>query len=440
MNLKRQLLLVSLLTLMLPWAGCQFIRETESALRGSQQQMLSGTARAIADALSRYPEHFTPPAEALAETDNQLYAHALETAPAIDGYFDDWTVPEAGTRRLEGTDGPVRVAFGLYGAFLYLYVAVRDDEVVYADTAAIRAADGPPWSDLVQLVSANPPYSEEQFIFGAEAPGMVLPVVVNDYAIAAEASVRATWQDVPRGYQLEARLPRGRLDSHVGIAVRDTASSDDPGTWTRTYTGGAPGRLIGQSRPLTAISSELVQPGTRMYVTDAAGWRIATAGSIDVASPATPTGIARWLRYAYDLVVESGADAELAEPDPGGREREPYVTTALDGSAAADWFRTSEDNRAIVAVAEPILFGDRHGRRRRPAAGHGRDPQPYQPGPCPAPEPDAHRDARRCCCLARLRHPPLSTNPQAERRRRRCARARPARVPAAELGRTRRDR
>ena len=50
MTLRRQLLLVCLLTLVLPWAGCQFIRETESALREGQQQMLAGTAQAIADA------------------------------------------------------------------------------------------------------------------------------------------------------------------------------------------------------------------------------------------------------------------------------------------------------------------------------------------------------------------------------------------------------
>ena len=48
MTLRRQLLLVSLLTLILPWAGCQFIRETESALREGQQNMLAGTAQAIA--------------------------------------------------------------------------------------------------------------------------------------------------------------------------------------------------------------------------------------------------------------------------------------------------------------------------------------------------------------------------------------------------------
>ena len=58
MNLKRQLLLVSLLTLVLPWAGYQFIHETESALRVGQQQMLGGTAQAIADSLSQYREEF----------------------------------------------------------------------------------------------------------------------------------------------------------------------------------------------------------------------------------------------------------------------------------------------------------------------------------------------------------------------------------------------
>jgi len=59
MNLRRQLLLVSILTLILPWAGCQFIRETESALREGQQQMLAGTARAIADSLSQFSERAT---------------------------------------------------------------------------------------------------------------------------------------------------------------------------------------------------------------------------------------------------------------------------------------------------------------------------------------------------------------------------------------------
>ena len=58
MNLRRQLLLVSLLTLMLPWAGCEFIRETEIALREGQQQMVGDVARAIAGSMRQYDEEF----------------------------------------------------------------------------------------------------------------------------------------------------------------------------------------------------------------------------------------------------------------------------------------------------------------------------------------------------------------------------------------------
>ena len=81
MNLKRQLLLVSLLALMLPWAGCEFINGTETALRSVQQQMLSGTARAIADSLSLYREEFPEAAPSDFRFGDQLYGHPLENAP-----------------------------------------------------------------------------------------------------------------------------------------------------------------------------------------------------------------------------------------------------------------------------------------------------------------------------------------------------------------------
>ena len=51
MRLRTQLLLVSLLTLALPWAGCQYVREFETALRQSQQNSLADGAGAIAAAL-----------------------------------------------------------------------------------------------------------------------------------------------------------------------------------------------------------------------------------------------------------------------------------------------------------------------------------------------------------------------------------------------------
>ena len=125
MNLRRQLLLVSLLTLVLPWAGCQFVRETESALRVGQQQMLSGTALAIADSLSQFPEDFLARDDGRF-SDAQVYGHPLGNAPLIDGYVDDWSISLESLRNLRGADGVIRYAFGVYGRHVYLYVDVRE--------------------------------------------------------------------------------------------------------------------------------------------------------------------------------------------------------------------------------------------------------------------------------------------------------------------------
>ena len=51
MRLRRQLLLLSLLLLSLPWAGCQYVREMEGALQSGQEQSLLATTQALATVL-----------------------------------------------------------------------------------------------------------------------------------------------------------------------------------------------------------------------------------------------------------------------------------------------------------------------------------------------------------------------------------------------------
>jgi len=49
-SIRLQLLIVALTTLVLPWAGCQYARELETALRSSQEQSLLASAGTIANA------------------------------------------------------------------------------------------------------------------------------------------------------------------------------------------------------------------------------------------------------------------------------------------------------------------------------------------------------------------------------------------------------
>ena len=221
MNLKRQLLLVSVLTLVLPWAGYKFVHETELALRAGQQQMLASTARAVADSIAQYREEFPRVALAANAPADQLYGHRLETRPEIDGYFDDWTLERTSLRSLPGTDGPIRFAVGMIDEALYLYVEVADDSVVFERVDNVSAR--PHFADRVDLINISPPYLDEAVIFAAEAPGPVVATIRGEYGLQRDRTILAHWQDVPGGYQVEARIPASKLGTHLGVVVSNTA-------------------------------------------------------------------------------------------------------------------------------------------------------------------------------------------------------------------------
>jgi len=358
MNLKRQLLLVSLLTLVLPWAGYQFIYETEAALRAGQQQMLAGTARAIADSLAQYPEEFPAAHSAPPAFGDQIYGHPLETRPEIDGYFDDWTLERSSLRSLRGTDGPIGFAVGLIDQAVYLYVEVSDRNVVYTRPGAIAPDDGPHFSDRVSLISTSPLYLNETLAFAAEAPGALMVYVRDEYDFSPDPEILSTWRDVPGGYRIEARIPASKLGTHLGIVVSNTANSLEPPARSASFAARTPGAFVALSPELNAILASLAQSGMQLLVTDASGWRIAVSEDLSAASAGVTSGGSPFLRIIYDALVESGQAAELAEPDPTGREQQNYIVQALAGEESVSWFRSSEGGKAIVAVAQPITLDD----------------------------------------------------------------------------------
>ena len=355
MTLKRQLLLVSLLALMLPWAGCEFIRETESALRVGQQQMLAGTARALANSMARYTEEY-PDRVSDGLPGDQLFLHTLNKEPQIDGYIDDWMLDPAALKTIHGTDGLVQLAVASYGHSVYLYVDVSDRNVIYATERTMILDDGPQFADRVALVSTSPPYLEERFIFAAEAPGAILSYKQDAYGFAPEPAITAYWQDVPGGYRVEARIPAVLLGTHLGFVISNTGDSAQRPARIASYSGRAPAPLVMPSDNLRAITDTLVQPGMRIFVTDASGWRLAVAGKLTAATTDASLNNG-WSTRIYDLLVEGGEAASSAEPDPTGREQQAYVSAALDGREMASWFRSEESGRAIVAAAAPIMNG-----------------------------------------------------------------------------------
>lgn len=357
MNLRKQLLLVSLLTLILPWAGCQVLRDTESALRQGQQQFLSGTAQAIADSFSQFPDELLAGKDDLRFGQNQLYGHPLVTAPLIDGYFDDWTTPEGSAMPLRGTDGTIKYVVGIRRPHVYLHVDIRDTSVIFDRGQDAIFPSG--HSDHVSLVSVDESGERTVFRFRAEAPGEIIAVRETGGEVFDDTRIAAYWQDTPGGYRLEARIPQSLLGSRLGLVIINTNNATTSGIRSATFDGNLPGRFVTISPVLQSVAAGYVQPGWRLIVTDMRGWRLAQAGSIS----GVPDGIENippssgWLRLAYSLLLEPGAASALAEPDASGREQQDYVSEALNGRPATRWFRNPDTGRAVVSVAQPIFSG-----------------------------------------------------------------------------------
>ena len=342
MNLRRQLLLVSLLTLMLPWAGCEFIRETEIALRDGQQEILAGMARAVASSLRQHRAEF-PIRDSAFPVDGQVYIHTLTSRPAIDGYLDDWPLGPDSLRSMRGADGPVVFAVGSDAQAVYLYIDVRDRNVVYG-------------KDQVVLISSSPPDLQETITFKAEAPGRILSTKQNQYGFAPEPTISAWWQDVPGGYRVEARIPSSMLGTHLGLSVINTDDPESAGTRSNSYFGRFPGPARKEVEALMRAAANHVQADMRLLITDADGWRIGQSGELGSGNDDTDSsGV---MRRAYDLMLEKGDEAALAEPDPLGREQQPYVSAALEGRESGAWFRSSDTGKAVIAVAAPVTVGN----------------------------------------------------------------------------------
>lgn len=355
MTLRRQLLLVSLLTLILPWAGCQFIRETESALREVQQNMLAGTAQAIADSLSQFPEEFARSQADSPYGENQIYGHPLLTEPLIDGYLDEWTLPPDSVRKLRGADGSIAYAVGIRARNLFLYVDARDTSVVYFQAGAGM----PSFSDQVILQSYDASEGLVEHIFRTEAPGLLAAARRSNGQVTEETRIVANWRDTASGYQLEARIPRSLLGDRLGIVVINTADAFNPGIRSSTFSTPVPGRFVTPSPLLSSVVDAYVQPGLRLIVTDPSGWRLAQAGTTTQRRGAGSgvEGTSGLLRFAYNLILEPGDAAALAEPDASGREQQIYISDALNGRAASSWFRSPDTGRGVVAVAQPVWSG-----------------------------------------------------------------------------------
>jgi dedicated sortase system histidine kinase len=239
-----------------------------------------------------------------------------------------------------------------------LYVEIRDDTVVYTDRDTLESPDRN--ADHLIVESENRDGIRETFHFFAGAPGDIQPTRVTGGRRFDETRIAAHWEQTADGYRIEARIPRSVAGPRLGLTVFNTADALRAGVRSSSFAGDRPGRAVTISPVLQSFARGYEQPGWRLMITDAEGWRRAITGSVSMSGAADSPNAPRsgWLRLVYSIVLRPGEEAALAEPSPTGRETSHYIQEALDGNATSLWFRSPDTDRAVVAVARPIWSGN----------------------------------------------------------------------------------
>nr|WP_255775784.1 ATP-binding protein [Microbulbifer sediminum] len=342
--MRRQLLLVSLFALALPWAGCQYLRQVDSALARGQMQALEATASAVAARLASAPHLIAPdPERAGRPPGAQFYLHPLPQPPLLDGYGDEWRAWHLPPRPLLANDGsPLgQVTMGRHGKRVYLLLTVADDTPAYQDPRTGLIASG----DAVEIHTGGRHYT--------------LPVASQGSATALwrnlrrgtrerELRLRGRWTASAAGYQLELTLPFALTDGEFALAISDRSTSDGTTPQRRASTlpaDGRPGRLV---QPLPELQAELqhfARPQLQLLVVDSEGYRLAAVGQRDGSEVLEQQ---HWLRnWLYRQLLSrtplpplpaQSLPAELAE----GR------------ATAEQWYRGPRETR-IGAASVPVI-------------------------------------------------------------------------------------
>jgi len=330
MKLPGRLLLVSLVTLLLPWAGCRYVSEVESALRQGREETLIATARLVAAATEARGDAAWTDIERWAPwrpVADDIYLHPLARAPALDGYFADWDLDDAALVPLRGapSDGAARMAAGIRGEQLFVYLEI-----------ARGGATGE-----IAVISGQRDGSTAEYLFLPEAPGPIRPAPPGD----TDPRAAGNWQATGDGYRLELRLPAGDPEGRLGLRLIW------PG-WppVGTYED-EPGWRVTPRPALGAWLSELQPADTSLALVDRAGFVLAEAAR---ARPAADTSDAADGWPALYRAMLPSPDAPPAPAQAPGLRTGSHLDAAIAGEAAAARYRVDGD-RLVLAAAAPVV-------------------------------------------------------------------------------------
>jgi two-component system sensor histidine kinase ChvG len=355
MSLRAKLLLLSLLTLVLPWAGWQYADRMEATLRRGQEDSLLTTADVLGRVVASQPELlYRFPDELHERFDPQqgdLFAPLLFTTPLLDGFADEWPVPARAVVGFNATSP--RLRFGVFGRFMHVYFETQATDVRYENPATEPAR--PDDATRTIFLTRDEFGRERAWSVTAVAPG---PIIVRACEVGAPwksapdpmLHVAGVWRATSEGYAVELRAPLSMFGRQVAVFALSGEASLTPAL-TTLHTG---------SESLKQRLEQYAPAGLRVSVVDARGWLLARAGSV-ASNPQFSQGNLRddggLLRSIYRALLRGRDTTALPYGLPYGMWGSP-VDEARSGRNTAIWFEPAGGEPAVVRASVPVKYED----------------------------------------------------------------------------------
>ena len=399
-GIRFKLVFLSSFLLVIPWLGYEYILEMEDYLRRGQEQVVLGTARALATALNERPELFDEGTYSPARRSEDIYVYPIYYALALDdNTLTDWgdyqryelsygranTIatalnPQSEFSRYYHNDESLnfKLLLGEHNRFLYAYVKVVDNNVVYRsqDSLSIHR------SDFLQISMRDADNQFRRYVISPRGPEFVYAYEIGSDlrdigALRHEDRISGQWYETLDGYAVELRMPLGMLGDKLGFAIYDV---DDPETRNVTAVVATSDvnnreRLGALQRPTPEIDKIVEGMGytnSRIQVVDRTSRVLLSVGDIQTATglslnsesvEETTNPYWRWLQEhvlhpIYYQVLTIPSNDFIDELYVGSRLEGAHIRSALSGIPQTQ-FRTIDDNQTrILEAAFPIYAND----------------------------------------------------------------------------------
>jgi two-component system sensor histidine kinase ChvG len=348
MRLKNQLLVLSLMTLLLPWSGWMLVQELENFLREAEENSLLESANTVRRVL---PQDYT--LDLKLARGQILPLRQLPTEPILDGYISEWPENHQ-TLSFEDAAGHLKmdVLAGRYTTHYFLALKITDPGNISATTFNTGTSDTAQRAGVVLYVQSN--RGQFSYMVSTEAPG---PLTINSQG-GKGTRLDAAWMDDADGYTIELTLPGDVERISIGAVA---PAYTMPGVSSARYAGTLDGRrqgqwleLISRHDDVSRWLSKTAPEDSRAWLIQADGWVVADSGSVEAMAASELTWVQRII---YQLVADSDMPGREIPAVWPVRFQTDVVNRAIAGEQGAFWTRDAASAAVYNLVAVPV-FGD----------------------------------------------------------------------------------